>query len=112
MLKTTKYKIVIFLILLFATFLIGSLLTNTGSKQNKDVIRNGVVTDKLVILGSGNKSKIDEAISKYQGKITLEIKETETYEVKFPVKSLEELNTIKNSLNEMGIKTVSDYVIE
>jgi hypothetical protein len=80
--------------------------------QETDPIQDGVYVNRLVILGSGNDGEIKQAIMKYQGEIILKVKETETYEVKFPVNNLDELNEIKDNLNRKGIKTVNDYTID
>ena len=106
-----KRALIIFTIFLIALLII-TIATKTSSKPSKDIIEDGVIINKLVILGSGNKTEIEEAVKKYQGEITLEVKETQTYEAKFPVDSLDELNEIKDGLNTMGIKAVNDYAID
>ena len=113
MVKVNKKRVfIIFILIIFALLTVTILTKIAPAPPSKDIVEDGVITNKLVILGSGNKTEIEEAVKKYQGEITLEVKETQTYEVEFPVNNLDELNDIKDSLNTMGIKTVNDYVID
>ena len=65
--------------------------------------------NRLSILTSGQ--DIQKIISGYQGKITIAVEETGSYEVEFPVDNLDDLDEIKNQLNAEGFKAFYAYVI-
>lgn len=66
-----------------------------------------VYENRLSILGSGQ--DIQTIVKEFGGEITLSIPETDTYEARFPVSSLMELDEIKNQLNVRGVE--ADYSI-
>ena len=68
-----------------------------------------VLVNELAILGSSQDVK--SLVAEFDGEITVEVPETGTYQVKFPVSSLEELDIIANKLREKepGIQVM--YVI-
>ena len=69
-----------------------------------------IVKDSLVILASGQ--NINELIKEFDGTITLNVKETDTYRVKFPVKNFQELEEIRTKLEARGLTVVYDPVID
>lgn len=71
-----------------------------------------LIGDQLVILASSQ--DIRPAIKELDGTITIFVKETNTYQVKFPVKSLEELDLVAKKLKEKvsDIQVVRAYIPE
>lgn len=69
-----------------------------------------VVVNELIILATGQ--DIPSIIEVYKGKIVQMIKETDSYQVRFPVRNLDELNRIKEDLAKRGIKAVYAIVMK
>ena len=63
-----------------------------------------VLVNELVILSSGQ--DIPLLIEQFRGKITLSVTETNSYQVRFPVSNLDELNMIRRALEKKGVKAV------
>ena len=70
-----------------------------------------VIVDELVILTSGQ--DIESLITDFNGEITINVPQTGTYQVKFPVSSLEELDIIAEELRkkESGIQVMRAIVM-
>lgn len=71
-----------------------------------------LIGDQLVILASSQ--DVRPAIKELGGTITIFVKETNTYQVRFPVKSLEELDLVAKKLKEKvsDIQVVRAYITE
>jgi hypothetical protein len=63
-----------------------------------------VVVNELIILATGQ--DIPSLIKVYKGEIVHFVKETDSYQVRFPVRNLNELNRIKEELRKRGIRAV------
>lgn len=68
-----------------------------------------VLKDELIILSSGQ--DVRALVSKYDGKIVLAVEETGSYQVRFPVTSLEELAKIQRELEKQGLQVYLATVI-
>ena len=70
-----------------------------------------VLVNELAIIASGQ--EIMPLITEFGGEITIFVSETGTYQVKFPVSSLEDLDIIADKLREKenGIKVMRAIVI-
>ena len=70
-----------------------------------------VIVDELVILASGQ--DIEALIAGFNGEITLHAPQTGSYQVRFPVSSLEELDVIADELRkkESGIQVMRVIVM-
>ncbi len=67
--------------------------------------------NELVILASGR--DVESLVREFGGEITISVPETDTYQVKFPVSTLEELNAIADKLRkkESGIRVIYAFVM-
>lgn len=79
-----------------------------------NVVNDGgtwTIVNELVILNSGQDVK--SLVNEFGGEITISVPETDTYQVRFPVSSLAELDAIADKLRkkENGIKVVHVFVI-
>lgn len=79
------------------------IVTDPGSGQR-------VIQNELTVLTSGQ--DVVSLIKPYGGTVVLEIKKTNTYQVRFPVKDLSELDVIKTELNKKGVTATYSMVIE
>ncbi len=70
-----------------------------------------VLVNELVILESGQ--DVQSLIAEFGGEITFSVPETDSYQVKFPVSSLEELDVIADKLRkkEKGIQVLHVFLI-
>ena len=71
-----------------------------------------VLANELVILASGQ--DVQSLVAEFGGEITLYVQETDSYQVKFPVSSLEELDVIADKLRkkENSIQVMHAFVME
>jgi hypothetical protein len=58
--------------------------------------------NELAILASGQ--DVATIVREFDGEITVSVPQTDTYQVKFPVSDLEELNEIARELEERGLR--------
>lgn len=63
-----------------------------------------ILGDELGIFA--DEQVINDVVYSYRGELTISIPKTSTYQVKFPVSSLDELNVIKQELENKGIQTM------
>ena len=68
-----------------------------------------VLYDELTILTSGE--DIEAILSEFNGEIVSSIQETDTYQVRFPVKDLNELRQIRIALESKGITAYYSIVL-
>jgi hypothetical protein len=66
-----------------------------------------VLVNQLAILGEGQ--DVRAIVAEYGGTITVAVPETDTYQAKFPVRSLKQLDIIARKLRKRGLKT--QYVV-
>ena len=71
-----------------------------------------VLINELIVLASGQ--DVELLVSKFGGEITHSVLETGTYQARFPVSSLDELDIIADKLREKekGIQVMHAFVIE
>ena len=71
-----------------------------------------VLVNELVILASGQ--DIKSLVAEFGGEITVSVPETDTYQVKFSVSTLEDLDIIAGKLQEKerGIQVIHSIVME
>jgi hypothetical protein len=69
-----------------------------------------VVVNELIILATGQ--DIPSVIEVFKGKIVRFVRETDSYQVQFPVQNLDELNWIKEELRKRGIRAVYAIVMK
>jgi hypothetical protein len=94
-------------------------MTTQAEKTPASVLPENVVIDpesgqyvlynELTILASGE--NIEAIVAKFKGKIVLHIKETDTYQVSFPVKDLGELKQVREALKSKGLTVYYSVVI-
>lgn len=84
-----------------------------ATEQVNPIIVDGTIVNDLVFLAVSSKD-IGSLVAEFDGKIVSQVPETGTYEVRFPVSSLEEVDTIANQLRERrkGIQIVHSYIYE
>jgi len=63
-----------------------------------------VLVDELVILASGQ--DVGSLISGFGGEIVIAVPQTDTYQVRFPVSSLAELDIIAAKLEQQGVQAI------
>jgi len=68
-----------------------------------------VIVDELIISTSGK--DIESLIADFNGEIIIDVPQTGTYQVKFPVSSLEELDIIADELRKSGIQVMRAIVM-
>ena len=68
-----------------------------------------VLANELVVLDSGQ--DVESLVKEYGGKITVKVEETETYQVKFPVSDLNDLNIIADKLRRKGVEVTHVIVM-
>jgi hypothetical protein len=119
--KTRSRRLLIAAIVIAILALVTPLLWRNISRTRMPTLPENVVADprgggwilknELAILASGgqNVKYVESIVAEFGGEITVSIEETGTYQVKFPVSNLGELNATKNKLNERGITAY--YVI-
>jgi len=61
-----------------------------------------VLVNELVIFGEGK--VVASIVAEYDGVITIAVPETDTYQARFRVKSLKELDTVARKLRGRGLK--------
>src|SRR5690242_10185373 len=66
-----------------------------------------VLVNQLAILGEGQ--DVRRIVAECGGTITVAVPETDTYQAKFPVRSLKQLDAVARKLQRRGLKT--QYVI-
>lgn len=66
-----------------------------------------VLVNQLAILGEGQ--DVRAIVAEHDGVITVAVPETDTYQAKFPVRSLKQLDAIAWKLQRRGLKT--QYVV-
>jgi len=69
-----------------------------------------VLVDELTILASGE--DIVGIVAEYDGEVVLYVPETDTYQVRFPVKDLKELEQIRVALESHGITAYYSIVLK
>lgn len=69
-----------------------------------------VLTNELTILGSGE--DIGSLIKPYRGEITASIKETDTYQIRFPVSNLDQLKVIQSKLRQKGLTVYLSLILD
>lgn len=81
---------------------------------DKAIIIDGVAVNHLVFLASiESPEDIESLVSEFGGKIVVSVPETSTYEVRFPVTSLKEIDIIADKLRKKsGIQVVHAYYYE
>ena len=92
--------------------LLGSLSLLPSSADDDDEVidpKSGqrVLVNQLAILGEGQ--DVRTIVAEYGGTITIAVPETDTYQAKFPVRSLKQLDAIAKKLQKRGLKT--QYVL-
>lgn len=68
-----------------------------------------ILKDELVIIAT--EQVVEDLIEAFSGEISIAIPETSTYQVKFPVSSLEELNIIKQELEAQDVQVMHVLLI-
>jgi hypothetical protein len=68
-----------------------------------------VLYNELTILASGE--NIEAIVAEFKGKIVLHVKETDTYQVSFPVKDFGELKQVREALKSKGLTVYYSVVI-
>jgi hypothetical protein len=68
-----------------------------------------VLNDELTILASDE--DIEGIVMEFDGKIVTHVRETDTYQVKFPVKNLRELKKIRIALESKGLIVYYSFVL-
>ena len=90
---------------------LGSVSLPPSSADDDEVIdpKSGqrVLVNQLAILGEGQNVRV--IVAEYGGTITIAVPETDTYQAKFPVRSLKHLDAIAKKLQKRGLKT--QYVL-
>jgi hypothetical protein len=76
-----------------------------------ETIPAGLLDQELAILGS-DRGAVELAIADLGGVITVEVPETSTYQVSFPVDSFEELLAIRKQLEAAGLDVVLVPTVE
>lgn len=106
----TKFRAGLF-VLVFAILGLGLLSTLRVSADDDVVIdpKSGqrVLVNQLAILGEGK--DVRNIVAECGGTITIAVPETDTYQAKFPVRSLKQLDAVAKKLQQQGLKT--QYVI-
>jgi hypothetical protein len=69
---------------------------------------DGALPDELVILGGGK--DVVTLVKEFGGEITFSVEETNTHQVKFPVKNAAELHTIAEKLRAKGVQVTRAHV--
>lgn len=102
---------------LLALTLVGLFLSQRSQPAwpPEDVVRESgtggwVYVNRLTILGSGQ--DVEEIVKEFDEKVIFSIPETTTYEVEFPVSSLNELGQIKGQLEQRGIQAIFSAVLQ
>lgn len=73
--------------------------------------RQKILVNELIILAS-DKEKVSKIVKEFNGETTISVTETGTYQVKFPVNNLAELNIIMGKIINSGIKVQHVLVLE
>jgi hypothetical protein len=68
-----------------------------------------VIFNELTILASGE--DVEAIVAEFNGEIVSHIQETDTYQVRFPVKDLDELRQIRTALESKGLTAYYSVVI-
>lgn len=68
-----------------------------------------VLFNELTILASGE--NVEALVAEFNGEIVLHVKETDTYQVQFPVEDFEELKQIRIDLESRGLTVYFSTVI-
>lgn len=101
-----KQKYYIYVVVILVVVLIGIYLYTQQSKDTwppANVVKEPesgqwVLVNELAILASGQ--DVESLVAEFDGEITIEVPQTDTYQVKFPVSNLEELDVIAEKLRE------------
>lgn len=107
--------VVIFSLILFGNRLIKRVDTSFLFTNSEDQIvvdpdsGQKVLKDELTILTSGH--DINQLIAPYNGSIRNQVKETSSYQVKFPISDLKQLKDIKASIEESGASVMLSIVL-
>jgi hypothetical protein len=101
-----------FAVVSFATVVAVSVsMTTFVSKDDRVVVdpksKQRVFVDELVIFAEGK--DVASIVAEYDGVITISVPQTETYQARFRVKSLRELDAVASKLRKRGLKV--QYVI-
>ena len=67
-----------------------------------------VLVNQLAILGEGQ--DVPAIVAEYGGTITIAVRETDTYQARFPVRSLKQLDAIAKKLQKRGLRTQYVFV--
>jgi hypothetical protein len=122
-LKNRSSRLFIAALVIAIAVLVGALFWRNISRTRTPAMPDNVVVDpesgqwilknELAILASGGQDVkyVETIVAEFNGEITVRITETGTYQVKFPVSNLDELNAIKSKLNGRGLKTLHAIVL-
>ena len=119
MARVTRTRVIVaaalFLVCAGTIVIVGALSVDYswGTWREKDIVVDPtsgqpVLVNELVILG-GSSEEVTDAVRRLGGRITVAVPETESYQARFPVHNLTELDTIADQLKGGGFQAI--YVI-
>ncbi len=104
----TAFRLGLAAVILAAHGLVLCTSSPLGVSADDDVVvdpKSGqrVLVNQLAILGEGQ--DVRKIVAEYGGTITVAVPETDTYQAKFPVRSLKQLDAVAKKLQKRGLKT-------